>query len=81
MISALLLTSVHAAEVFWPVADCDAYLLCGENQIKWWVDVNYGEICEEVDRNHMRNTEESEGGLSIRILSHWKCTSKPGPAE
>lgn len=38
MMSALPMMTVHTAEVFCCVADCDAYLLCLENEMRWWVD-------------------------------------------
>lgn len=44
MISALLMMTVHAADLYCPVAGCDAYLLCLEKRVRWWVGVSYGEI-------------------------------------
>lgn len=49
--------------------------------MRWWVDVNHREIqCEEVDVNHVRNTEESEGKQLVRILIDRKCTPGASPA-
>lgn len=62
MMSALLLTTVYAAEEFCHIADCDAYLLCLDNQIRWWVDVNYGEIVRGGRyKSHEKQKNQKEG--------------------